>query len=138
MKNFVFDSTGKLSAFIVGISDVTLSATLNSFSGSGTAQVFKASGTLIGLQLSRLPELDSELYGGWKESCNAPTPIYCWKIDFALIGGVVSVINYNSQSDCPTSLQPDIPSESRRNQGRLRSVRSSGPGCGEDRDGKAS
>jgi len=48
MKNFVFDSTGKLSAFIVGISDVTLSATLNSFSGSGTAQIFKASGTLIG------------------------------------------------------------------------------------------
>ena len=48
MKNFVFDSTGKLSAFIVGTSDVTLSATLNSFSGSGTAQIFKASGTLIG------------------------------------------------------------------------------------------
>jgi len=139
MKNFVFDSTGKLSAFIVGISDVTLSATLNSFSGSGTAQIFKASGTLIGATAFTITGTRfSELYGGWKESCNAPTPIYCWKIDFALIGGVVSVINYNSQSDCPTSLQPDIPSESRRNQGRLRSVRSSGPGCGEDRDGKAS
>src|SRR5438445_12043993 len=37
MKNFVFDSTGKVSAFIVGISDMTLSATLNVFSGSGTA-----------------------------------------------------------------------------------------------------
>jgi hypothetical protein len=49
MKNFVFDSTGKLSAFIVGISDVTLGgATLNFFSGSGTAQIFKASGTQIG------------------------------------------------------------------------------------------
>src|SRR2546428_11239406 len=47
MKNFVFDSR-KLSAFIVGISDITLSATLNSFSGSGTAQIFKASGTPIG------------------------------------------------------------------------------------------
>jgi hypothetical protein len=48
MKNFVFDSTGKLSAFVVGISDVTLNATLNSFSGSGTAQISKASGTLVG------------------------------------------------------------------------------------------
>ncbi len=47
MKNFVFDSTGKLSAFIVGTSDVTLSATLNSFSGSGTAQIFNASGSPI-------------------------------------------------------------------------------------------
>ena len=47
MKNFVFDSTGKLSAFIVGTSDVTLSATLNSFSGSGTAQLFNASGAPI-------------------------------------------------------------------------------------------
>ena len=40
MKNFVFDSTGRLSGFIVGTSDVTLSATLNSFSGSGTGQIF--------------------------------------------------------------------------------------------------
>jgi hypothetical protein len=48
MKNFVFDSTGKLSAFIIGTSDVTLSATLNSFSGSGTAQILNTSGTPIG------------------------------------------------------------------------------------------
>jgi hypothetical protein len=48
MKNFVFDSTGKLSGLIVGTSDVTLSTTLNSFSGSGTAQIYRASGTLIG------------------------------------------------------------------------------------------
>jgi len=42
MKNFIFDSTGKLSASIVGTSDITR----NSFSGSGTAQIFKATGTL--------------------------------------------------------------------------------------------
>ncbi len=46
MKNFIFDSTGKLSASIVGTSDITLSAARNSFSGSGTAQIFKATGTL--------------------------------------------------------------------------------------------
>ncbi|HEV2729032.1 MAG TPA: hypothetical protein VGV15_03290 [Terriglobales bacterium] len=45
VKNFVFDSTGKLSAFIRGKSGVTLSSTLNSFSGSGTATVFNANGT---------------------------------------------------------------------------------------------
>jgi len=47
MKNFVFDSTGKFSGFIVGTSDVTLSSTLNSLSGSGTAKIFKADGTLF-------------------------------------------------------------------------------------------
>ncbi len=47
MKNFVFDSTGKLSAFILGTSGITLSSTLNSFSGSGTAKIFKAGGTLV-------------------------------------------------------------------------------------------
>ena len=46
MKNFIFDSTGKLSASIVGTSDITLSAARNFFSGSGTAQIFKAAGTL--------------------------------------------------------------------------------------------
>jgi hypothetical protein len=46
MKNFIFDSTGKLSAFIVGTSGVTLGPTLNSFSGSGTAKIFNANGTL--------------------------------------------------------------------------------------------
>jgi len=47
VKNFVFDSTtGELSAFILGTSGVTLT-TLNSFSGSGTARIFKASGTPI-------------------------------------------------------------------------------------------
>ena len=46
MKNFVFDSTGKLSALIVGTSGVTLGSTLNSFSGSGTAKIFNASGAL--------------------------------------------------------------------------------------------
>jgi hypothetical protein len=47
MKNFVFDSTGKLSAFIVGNSGITLSSTLNFFSGSGTAKIFNAGGTPI-------------------------------------------------------------------------------------------
>ncbi len=47
MKNFVFDSTGKLSAFILGNSGITLGSTLNSFSGSGTAKIFKADGTLV-------------------------------------------------------------------------------------------
>ncbi len=47
MKNFVFDSTGKLSAFILGTSGITLSSTLNSFSGSGTAKMFSAGGTLV-------------------------------------------------------------------------------------------
>ena len=47
MKNFVFDSTGKLSAFILGTSGITLSSTLNSFSGSGTAKIFNAGGTLL-------------------------------------------------------------------------------------------
>jgi hypothetical protein len=46
VKNFVFDSTGKLAAFIVGTSGVTLGPTVNSFSGSGTAKIFNASGTL--------------------------------------------------------------------------------------------
>jgi hypothetical protein len=39
VKNFVFDSTGKLSASILGSSGITLSPSLNSFSGSGTAQI---------------------------------------------------------------------------------------------------
>jgi|SRR5437879_7730715 len=47
MKNFVFDSTGKFSGFIAATSDVTLSSTLNSLSGSGTAKIFKA-GSLFG------------------------------------------------------------------------------------------
>ena len=47
MKNFVFDSTGKLSASILGTSGITLSSTPNSFSGSGTARIFNAGGTLI-------------------------------------------------------------------------------------------
>jgi len=47
MKNFVFDSTGNLSALILGTSGITLGSTLNSFSGSGTAKIFKAGGTLI-------------------------------------------------------------------------------------------
>lgn len=47
MKNFVFDSTGKLSAFVLGTSGITLSSTPNSFSGSGTAKIFNAGGTLI-------------------------------------------------------------------------------------------
>jgi len=47
MKNFVFDSTGKFSGSIVATSDVTLSSTLNSLSGSGTAKIFKADGTLF-------------------------------------------------------------------------------------------
>ena len=45
MKNFVFDSTGKFSGFIVATSDVTLSSSL---SGSGTAKIFKANGALFG------------------------------------------------------------------------------------------
>ena len=46
VKNFVFDSTGKLSAFILGTSGVRISSTLNSFSGSGAARIFNANGTL--------------------------------------------------------------------------------------------
>jgi hypothetical protein len=47
MKNFVFDSTGNLSALVLGTSGITLGSTHNSFSGSGTAKIFNASGTLI-------------------------------------------------------------------------------------------
>ncbi len=48
IKNFVFYSTtGELSAFILATSAITLSSNLESFSGSGTAKVFKASGTLL-------------------------------------------------------------------------------------------
>src|SRR5438309_2892571 len=47
MKNFVFDSTGNLSALILGTSGITLGSTLNSFSGSGTAKIVRAGGTLI-------------------------------------------------------------------------------------------
>ncbi len=47
MKNFVFDSTGNLSALILGTSGIRLGSTLNSFSGSGTAKVYKAGGVLI-------------------------------------------------------------------------------------------
>jgi hypothetical protein len=47
MKNFVFDSVGELSATAFETSSVKLSLTLNSFSGSGTARIYNASGTLI-------------------------------------------------------------------------------------------
>jgi hypothetical protein len=47
MKNFVFDSTGKLSALVVGTSGVAVTPTRNSFSGTGTAKIFKTSDTLI-------------------------------------------------------------------------------------------
>jgi len=47
VKNFVFDSTGKLSAVILGNSGITLSSSLNSFSGSGTAKISKTGGPLI-------------------------------------------------------------------------------------------
>jgi len=47
MKNFVFDSNGKLSAFIIGTSGVALASTRNSFGGSGTARILSVSGTLI-------------------------------------------------------------------------------------------
>ena len=47
MKNFVFDSVGELSATAFETSSVKLSSTLNSFSGSGTAKIYDASGTLI-------------------------------------------------------------------------------------------
>src|ERR1700757_2122409 len=47
IENFVFDSTGNLSALILGTSGITLGSALNSFSGSGTAKIYKASGTLI-------------------------------------------------------------------------------------------
>ena len=46
-KNFVFNSTGELSAIIIGTSGVMLSSNLESFSGSGTAKTFSASGTLM-------------------------------------------------------------------------------------------
>ena len=46
-KNFVFNSTGVLSATIIGTSAVTVSSNLQSFSGSGTAEIFNARGTLI-------------------------------------------------------------------------------------------
>jgi hypothetical protein len=47
MKNFVFDSVGELSATAFETSSVKLSSSLNSFSGSGTAKIYNASGTLI-------------------------------------------------------------------------------------------
>ena len=47
-KDFVFNSTtGELSATIIGTSAITLSSNLQSFSGSGTAKIFNARGTLI-------------------------------------------------------------------------------------------
>ena len=46
MKNFVFDSTGKLSASILGTSGITPSST-TFFSGSGTAKTYNAYGTLV-------------------------------------------------------------------------------------------
>ena len=51
MKNFMFDSTGQLSAFIVGTSGVTLSSSVNSFSGSGTAKIFNANGALTDTEM---------------------------------------------------------------------------------------
>jgi len=47
VKNFIFDSTGNLSGFILATSGVKLSPTVNSFSGYGTAKLFNPSGTLI-------------------------------------------------------------------------------------------
>jgi hypothetical protein len=46
VKNFIFDSTGRLSAFIIGSSGVTVSSTRNSFTGLGTAKIFSVGGTL--------------------------------------------------------------------------------------------
>src|SRR6266536_676533 len=46
MKNFVFDSTGKLSAFILGTSGITLRPPLNSVGGSRRAKQLRAGGTL--------------------------------------------------------------------------------------------
>jgi len=45
VKNFIFDSNGKLSASITGISGVTLSR--NSFTGLGTAKIVRVGGTRI-------------------------------------------------------------------------------------------
>jgi hypothetical protein len=47
MKNFVFDPTGKLSAFILATAGVTLATPPNSFRGSGTAKILNAGGTPI-------------------------------------------------------------------------------------------
>jgi hypothetical protein len=50
-KNFVFNSTsGELSAKVIATSGVNLNSNLESFSGSGTAKIFNASGTLIETQ----------------------------------------------------------------------------------------
>jgi|SRR5215469_11422568 len=46
MKNFTFDSTGKLSAVILGTSGITPSSA-TFFSGSGTAKIYNARGTLV-------------------------------------------------------------------------------------------
>jgi hypothetical protein len=46
MKNFVFDSTGKLSASILGSASITPSST-TFFSGSGTAKVYNAYNTQV-------------------------------------------------------------------------------------------
>jgi len=47
VKNFIFDSNGRLSASIVGISGVTLSSNRNSFTGSGTAKILSVGDTHI-------------------------------------------------------------------------------------------
>jgi hypothetical protein len=50
-KNFVFNSTsGELSARVIATSGVNLNSNLESFSGSGTAKIFNASGVLIETQ----------------------------------------------------------------------------------------
>src|SRR5262249_22333793 len=46
MKNFVFDSTGKRSASILGSAGITPSST-TFFNGSGTAKIYNAYGTLV-------------------------------------------------------------------------------------------
>jgi len=46
-KNFVFNSTGELSATIIATAGVTLSSNLESFGGSGTAKIYNTSGTLL-------------------------------------------------------------------------------------------
>jgi hypothetical protein len=42
MKNFVFDSNGELSGYVIASSAITLSSTHNSLTGKGTANIFHA------------------------------------------------------------------------------------------------
>jgi hypothetical protein len=50
MKNFVFDSNGKLSGYVIAMSGIGLDATRNTFRGSGTAKIFHANGTSLGTE----------------------------------------------------------------------------------------